>query len=126
MDGECRDVIASNQLGRALFDGHEHSDDLARLLFLDEDSPSFHREWNRVADSVVAGMRAAVGHATGNSELTAFVGELTVRSEEFGKRWARPKCGRRPPTSFSSAIPSSVISTSFTRSCAPTAPPTCC
>jgi hypothetical protein len=37
----------------------------------------------------VAGLRAAASHDPGNADLLALVGELTVRSKEFSKLWAK-------------------------------------
>ncbi|GAB3882238.1 helix-turn-helix transcriptional regulator [Kibdelosporangium lantanae] len=88
LDG-CQNVLVANHLGRALFAGHRHSDNLARLVFLDEDGPTFYRNWPSVAGSMVASIRAAAMDATADSDLMALVGELTVRSEEFSKRWAK-------------------------------------
>src|SRR3954468_19821337 len=48
LDG-CQNILVANHLGRALFAGHRHSDNLARLVFLDEDGPTFYRNWNQVA-----------------------------------------------------------------------------
>jgi transcriptional regulator with XRE-family HTH domain len=86
---DLHNVIANNHLGRALYAGHEHSDNLARLIFLDPDGRTFFRDWNKSASATVASIRAAASHDPGNSELLALVGELTVRSEEFSKRWAK-------------------------------------
>jgi transcriptional regulator with XRE-family HTH domain len=86
---DCHSVIAANQLGRAQYAGHRHSDNLLRLLFLDDDARIFYREWGKVASASVAGVRAAASRDPNNSHLMALVGELTVRSEEFRKRWAK-------------------------------------
>jgi transcriptional regulator with XRE-family HTH domain len=84
----CFNIIAANQLGRALYDGHEHSDNLFRLVFLDSDAPVFLREWHRVADVAAAGLRAALSHDPDNPELRHIIRELRTRSPEFSRRWA--------------------------------------
>jgi hypothetical protein len=86
---DCYNIVAANQLGRALYAGHQHSDNLARLVFLDPGGRAFFRDWTKVAFATVASIRAAAAHDTDNSDLMALVGELTVRSPEFGKRWAK-------------------------------------
>ncbi|MFF7649295.1 helix-turn-helix transcriptional regulator [Streptomyces sp. NPDC007983] len=82
-------VLAHNPLGRALFDGHAHSGDLLRLVFLDPDAEDFYPEWERVAVSTVAGLRAAVGTDYDDPQLIEVVGELSLRSEAFRRLWAR-------------------------------------
>jgi transcriptional regulator with XRE-family HTH domain len=86
---ECHSVVVANQLGAALYAGHRHSDNMLRLLFLDPDGRTFFRDWNKVASSSVAALRAAASHTPDNGALMALIGELTVRSEEFCKRWAK-------------------------------------
>jgi transcriptional regulator with XRE-family HTH domain len=85
----CQNVLLTNHLGGAIYGGHQHSDNLARLVFLDPDGPVFFRNWSKVASAMVAGIRAAASDSSANSELMALVGELTVRSDEFSKRWAK-------------------------------------
>jgi hypothetical protein len=82
-------VLAGNHLGLALYAGHEHSDNLARMVFLDPEGRKFYRHWSNVASATVASLRAAASHDPGNSDLLALVGELTVRSKEFSKLWAK-------------------------------------
>jgi transcriptional regulator with XRE-family HTH domain len=82
-------IIADNHLGQALYAGHCHSTNLARLMFLDPDGPTFYREWNKVANTTVASIRSAAAHDPTNADLLALIGELTVQSAEFGKRWAK-------------------------------------
>ncbi|MEU0844430.1 helix-turn-helix transcriptional regulator [Streptomyces sp. NPDC005962] len=87
--GRCLTVLAHNALGRALFEGHTYSGDLLRLVFLDPDAKEFYPEWERVAVSSVAGLRAAVGTGYDDPQLIEVVGELSLRSAEFRRFWAR-------------------------------------
>jgi transcriptional regulator with XRE-family HTH domain len=89
LSDSCQNLLVANHLGRAMYAGHQHSDNLARLVFLDPDGPTFFRNWSNVATVMVASIRNAASDAAANSELMALVGELTVRSEEFSKRWAK-------------------------------------
>jgi transcriptional regulator with XRE-family HTH domain len=82
-------VLAANDLGRALFAGHTHSDDLVRLVFLDPDAPAFYPEWERAAANTVAGLRAAVGLDRDDPVLIELVDELSAKSEPFRRLWAR-------------------------------------
>ncbi|GAA1892887.1 helix-turn-helix transcriptional regulator [Streptantibioticus ferralitis] len=87
--GRCLTILAHNALGGALFDGHTHSRDLVRLVFLDPDAREFYPDWERVAVNTVAGLRAAAGADHDDPQLVEVVGELSLRSEEFRRLWAR-------------------------------------
>ncbi|WP_370965147.1 helix-turn-helix transcriptional regulator [Amycolatopsis sp. cg9] len=87
--GRCLDVLAHNALGQALFGGHAHSDDLVRLVFLDPDAREFYPDWERVAVNTVGGLRAAAGIDPDDPRLIETVGELSVKSADFRRLWAR-------------------------------------
>jgi transcriptional regulator with XRE-family HTH domain len=87
--GRCLDVLAHNALGQALFDGHTHSGDLVRLVFLDPDAREFYPDWERVAVNTVGGLRAAAGIDPDDPQLIDTVGELSVKSADFRRLWAR-------------------------------------
>ena len=97
--GRCLDVLAHNTLGQALFAGHTHSGDLIRLVFLDPDAREFYPDWERVAVNTVGGLRAAAGIDPDDPQLIDTVGELSVKSADFRRLWARhevrPKAGGR-------------------------------
>jgi transcriptional regulator with XRE-family HTH domain len=91
------DILAANQLGRALyapvFDSPlfaEHGPvNTARFCFLDPAAGDFWVEWDKAADDSVAFIRSEVGRSPHDRLLTQLVGELTTRSKDFAKRWAR-------------------------------------
>jgi transcriptional regulator with XRE-family HTH domain len=87
------DLIAANPLGRALFSEmfvQPTSEPVnhARFLFLDPRAVIFYRDWPRVADQTVAGLRTEAGRDPYDRALSDLVGELSTRSEEFRTRWA--------------------------------------
>ncbi len=87
------DLVAANLLGRALFSEmfvQPTSDPVnhARFLFLDPRALTFYRDWSRVADQTVAGLRTVAGRDPYDRALSDLVGELSTRSEEFRTRWA--------------------------------------
>lgn len=86
------DILAINSLGRALYspmyDDPRRPVNLARFHFLDPRAHEFYPNWERAADTTVAIMRTEAGRDPRNRELTDLVGELAMRSDEFGTRWA--------------------------------------
>jgi transcriptional regulator with XRE-family HTH domain len=86
------DVVALNQLGRAfftsVFDTPVRPANLARFCFLDPSAREFYPEWEAVADATVAILRTEAGRDPYNRALTALVGELATRSDDFRTRWA--------------------------------------
>ena len=87
--GRCLTVLAGNPLGQALFSGHTHSGDLVRLVFLDPEAREFYPDWERVAVNTVGGLRSAAGLDPDDPLLIETVGELSVKSPEFRRLWAR-------------------------------------
>lgn len=85
----CLTVLAANALGHALFAGHTYSTDLVRLVFLDPDARDFYPDWERVAANTVGGLRAATSLDQDDPRLVETVGELSVRSADFRRLWAR-------------------------------------
>ncbi|MBF9067261.1 helix-turn-helix domain-containing protein [Streptacidiphilus fuscans] len=91
------DVLAANALGRALyapvFDSPLFAQrgpvNTARFLFLDPAGQDFWTDWNKAADDSVAFLRSETGRAPHDKALTDLIGELTTKSEEFARRWAR-------------------------------------
>lgn len=86
------DILATNALGRALYapllaEGAERANH-ARFAFLDARSREFWVSWERAADDTVGVLRSAAGRDPFDKALTALVGELSTRSEEFRTRWA--------------------------------------
>jgi transcriptional regulator with XRE-family HTH domain len=86
------DVLGANHLGRAvfapIFQNISGRPNLARFIFLDARSRDFYRDWERLAEDVVALLRGEAGRHPFDRELTDLVGELSTRSEEFSTGWA--------------------------------------
>jgi transcriptional regulator with XRE-family HTH domain len=86
------DVLAANQLGRALFAlvyaGAIRPPNFARFNFLDSRARDFWFDWDRAADDTVELLRAQAGRDPYDKALTDLIGELSTRSEEFRTRWA--------------------------------------
>jgi transcriptional regulator with XRE-family HTH domain len=87
--GRWMDVLATNQLAAALYDGLEHADNLLRLVFLEPAAREFYRDWEKVARGKVAHLRAAAGADLDDPYLTELVDELSFNSADFCRLWAR-------------------------------------
>jgi hypothetical protein len=89
---ERLDVLAANELGRALFSelyaGPARPVNTARFVFLDPRAEATFGDWDRVASESVAILRSAAGRDPHNRELSDLVGELATQSEAFRTRWA--------------------------------------
>ncbi len=93
MSNDRLDLLAANQLGRALYselyDAPARPVNTARFVFLDPRAEVSYPEWDRVATETVAILRSAAGRDPYNRELSDLVGELATQSEEFrSTRWA--------------------------------------
>src|SRR3954453_22213359 len=85
------DVLATNHLDRALFHTFYDTDEPvnnARIVFLDPRATTLFREWDVVANDTVALLRAEAGRDPYDRQLSALVGELSTRSDDFRVRWA--------------------------------------
>jgi hypothetical protein len=87
------DILAANDLCRALYDGvldsAEQPVNLARFVFLDGRAHGFFVDWDEVADGTVGSLRAEAGRNPLDKPLTDLIGELSARSHPFASRWAQ-------------------------------------
>ncbi|PXY18945.1 hypothetical protein BAY60_29400 [Prauserella muralis] len=84
-------IRACNAIGRCLYEPLRLSEqgNLLRMAFLDPAAPEFYVDWQRSARNVVGTLRAANSGFEEDPALAAFIGELSVQSEEFARLWAR-------------------------------------
>lgn len=82
-------VVGANALACELASCYVPGTNLLRALFLDPGTRESHVEWNMAAADAVANFRARIGTGRDDPELTALIGELSVRSQEFRELWAR-------------------------------------
>lgn len=85
--GRAYDVLASNQLGDALFDGFSFSTNLIEKVFLDPASRSFYADWEAAAANTVAGFRLAQGAWRDAPRIGEVVDRLLHDSAEFRQMW---------------------------------------
>jgi transcriptional regulator with XRE-family HTH domain len=89
VQGRYMDVLAVNPLATALAPYYVKGENLVRVAFLDARLRDMYEEWERIAETTVAGLRALVGPDVDDARLNELVGELSVRSERFREVWAR-------------------------------------
>ncbi|MEY9931472.1 transcriptional regulator with XRE-family HTH domain [Catenulispora sp. GP43] len=85
--GPALDVMAGNSLATALHSGFDAFDNLARMVFADPAGREFYQEWERVAHSCVAEIRAAYGHDPESARIAEVVADLSAQSREFAEIW---------------------------------------
>ena len=86
------DILAVNTLGRALyspvFTSQGGTPNLARFRFFDPAARQFYPDFADSAHTTVELLRTEAGRDPFNTSLTALIGELCTRSEEFRTMWA--------------------------------------
>ncbi|GAA1263084.1 helix-turn-helix transcriptional regulator [Sphaerisporangium rubeum] len=83
------DVLARNAVAEGLYGGLEHNGNLLRLALLNPRAREFYRDWEKDTCCKVAHLRAAVGIGPDDPERAALVQELSERSADFRRMWAR-------------------------------------
>jgi transcriptional regulator with XRE-family HTH domain len=92
VSNERLDMLAANDLGRALFAGLYTSPaqppNHARFVFLDRGAETFYADWDRAARETAAILRAAAGRDPYDRDLSDLIGELATQSQAFRTHWA--------------------------------------
>jgi transcriptional regulator with XRE-family HTH domain len=90
VQGRRLDVLAANPLATALSPQFTPGVNLLRTAFLDPAVRTLYRDqWESLAQSAIAGVRALLGPDVDDPLLNELVGELSVRSDHFRTLWAR-------------------------------------
>jgi transcriptional regulator with XRE-family HTH domain len=86
------DILGANHLALAVFapvvQKPTGRPNLARFVFLDPASQDFYRDWEQLAEDVVALLRTEAGRNPYDKDLTDLIGELSTRSDRFRTWWA--------------------------------------
>ncbi|WP_329080168.1 MULTISPECIES: helix-turn-helix transcriptional regulator [unclassified Streptosporangium] len=90
----CMDVLTVNPLatafyGRGLHSGLKAGDNVLGTIFLDAAARRFYPDWEPIAHAAVAHLRATVGRDLDDPRLAELVDELSGRSGDFRRMWAR-------------------------------------
>ncbi|MCH6470765.1 helix-turn-helix transcriptional regulator [Sinomonas terrae] len=87
------DVLGINALGQMLYSeafvSSERPVNLARFCFLEEGAHRLYPDWQVAAETAVALLHIEAGRDPSDEGLTELVGELSTKSEEFRKLWAK-------------------------------------
>ncbi|GAA3792135.1 helix-turn-helix domain-containing protein [Streptomyces phyllanthi] len=90
--GRRSDILVWNRMAAAVFgDWSElpaHERNWARMVFLRPEYRELYVEWEQKATDMVAFLRMDAGCYPDDPRLSALVGELSVKSEEFRRLWA--------------------------------------
>ncbi|MFF7634134.1 helix-turn-helix transcriptional regulator [Kitasatospora sp. NPDC008050] len=87
--GRRLDVLAWNALADAVAGYSTLTQrNVARQVFLDPSARECYPQWEAVAAETVSYLRLDAGRHPDDPKLSALVGELSVRSPEFGRLWA--------------------------------------
>ncbi|HEX4865675.1 MAG TPA: helix-turn-helix transcriptional regulator [Acidimicrobiales bacterium] len=95
--GRLRDVLVINRLASALLPILRPGTNHLRAMFLDPNARSLYRDWEAMAATTVAHLRAtAADWSEDDDALVALVRELSDRSETFKRLWATHEVRVRP------------------------------
>lgn len=83
------DILTCNELAAALYSDFSPVDNLVRMTFLDPAGRDFFTDWARSAETCVANLRLALGHASSHDAVLARVTATHDASPEFRHLWAR-------------------------------------
>lgn len=90
---QVNDLLAANPGGYGLLPGitdwPEPEHNITRYVFLHPNARTLWPNWAELAEGSVAHLRAIAGADPDATGLTALVGELVVKSEDFARMWSR-------------------------------------
>ncbi|MFJ5261229.1 helix-turn-helix domain-containing protein [Streptomyces sp. NPDC088387] len=93
ISGRRTDILVWNRMATALFGDWgqlpEAERNWARLVFLRPDYRELFLDWEQKAIDIVCLLRMDAGRCPDDPRLSALVGELSVKSEEFRRLWAK-------------------------------------
>lgn len=97
--GPAMDVLAANNLARALLGGlggaSPARSNLAHHVFLDASARDLYPQWEDVARQTVGFLRFSAGRRPGDARLGRVVTELSRRSPQFRGLWAAQEVGEK-------------------------------
>jgi transcriptional regulator with XRE-family HTH domain len=89
VQGRYLDVLAANPLMRALSPMYTPGRNILRAAFLDSAVGDLFCDADVRLENVVSALRASAGPDVDDPQLTDLIGELSLKSPEFRRLWAR-------------------------------------
>ncbi|WP_285690550.1 helix-turn-helix transcriptional regulator [Actinoplanes sp. NBRC 103695] len=89
IEGRYFDILAANDLARALSPGLDVGGNQLRDFFLDSAQQTLYPEWEAMTECFVANLRQAVGPDIEDPRFIELTGELSLASVSFRRMWAR-------------------------------------
>jgi transcriptional regulator with XRE-family HTH domain len=89
VEGRWFDVLAANDLARALSPNVAGGRNRLRDVFLDPAEQALFPDWEAGTARLVAGFRSRIGTELDDPRVVELVGELSLGSERFRRLWAR-------------------------------------
>lgn len=90
------DVLAANQIARALSPGFTPGRNFLSWRLLDPAARELYVNWDAATDVAVSGLREAAGSDPDDPRVRSLIAELSTTSERFRELWARADVGYRP------------------------------
>ncbi len=90
-----QDVLAANQIARALSPGFAPGRNFLRWRLVDPAAREFFVDWDEATDVAVSGLREVAGSASDDPRMRALIAELSAVSPRFRELWARADVGYR-------------------------------
>lgn len=83
------DILAANPIAIALSPGFRPGVNAVRALFLEPEFRDLYDDWEDAARTAVARLRTLVGRDVNESRFCELASELSTRSDDFRRMWAR-------------------------------------
>jgi hypothetical protein len=83
------DILAANDAAKVLLGVMGTETSLPRFVFLNPVARRFYRDWEQIARTYVAGLRAAASLHTGDETLYRLVAQLSASDADFDRLWAK-------------------------------------
>jgi transcriptional regulator with XRE-family HTH domain len=88
IEGRYFDVLASNDLARALSPAFDVGRNQMKDLFLDPEEQARYSDWDGMTECFVASLRQAIGTDIQDPRFIELTGELALASPRFRRLWA--------------------------------------
>lgn len=89
VEGRYFDILAANDLARALSPRLRVGGNQLRDFFLDPAEQALYPEWEAMTECFIANLHQAVGAEIDDPRFIELTGELSLASETFRRLWAR-------------------------------------